>query len=69
MDVSGQLHAPDTLPPRKEPLLPIGQEAGWAQEPVWMRWWREKFPAPAGARTPTIQPVAQRYTTLSYPEP
>jgi hypothetical protein len=27
MEVSGQLHAPDTLP--------AGKEAGWAPEPVW----------------------------------
>jgi hypothetical protein len=31
--------------------IEIGQEAGWAPEPVWTRWWREKFPAPAGTRT------------------
>jgi hypothetical protein len=23
------------LPPGKGPLVPIGQEAGWAPEPVW----------------------------------
>jgi hypothetical protein len=28
MKVSGQLHAPDALPPGKEPLVPTGQEAG-----------------------------------------
>jgi hypothetical protein len=54
---------PAALPPRKEPLVTNGQEVEWAPEPVWTRWWREKFPAPAGARTPIIQPVAQRYTT------
>jgi hypothetical protein len=35
MEVSGQLHALATLPPRKDPLVPIGEEAGWALEPVW----------------------------------
>jgi hypothetical protein len=30
MEVSGQLHAPAALPPGKETLVPIGQEAGWA---------------------------------------
>jgi hypothetical protein len=30
--VSGQLHAPAALTPGKEPLLPIGQKAGWAPE-------------------------------------
>jgi hypothetical protein len=52
MEVSGQLHAPAPLPPGKEPLVPIEQEAGWAaSKPFWTRWWREKFPAPAGNRT------------------
>jgi hypothetical protein len=36
--VSGQLHAPAALPPGKEPLVPIGEEAEWAPEPVWTRW-------------------------------
>jgi hypothetical protein len=62
MEVSGQLHAPAALPPGKKPLVPIGQEAGWAPEPFWTRWFREKFQAPAGNRTPIVQPVAQRYT-------
>jgi hypothetical protein len=35
----------------KDPPVPIGQEAGWAPEPFWTRWCREKFPAPAGNRT------------------
>jgi hypothetical protein len=35
--VSGQLHALTTLPPP----VPIGYEAGWAPEPVWMTWRRE----------------------------
>jgi hypothetical protein len=50
MEVSGQLHSPAALPPGKEPLVPIGYEAGWAPEPFWTRWRREKFPAPAGKR-------------------
>jgi hypothetical protein len=48
--VSGRLHAPAALPPGKEPLVPIGYEAGWTPEPFWTRWW-EKFPAPARNRT------------------
>jgi len=28
MEVSGQIHAPATLPPGKESLVPVGQEAG-----------------------------------------
>jgi len=46
MEVGGQLHAPVALPRGKEPLVPLGWEAGWAPEPFWMQWWREKFPAP-----------------------
>jgi len=33
--VSGQLHAPAALLSEKEPLILIGQGAGWAPEPVW----------------------------------
>jgi hypothetical protein len=42
------------LPSGRETLLPIVWEAGWVPEPFWRRWWREKFPAPAGTRTPPI---------------
>jgi len=45
--VSGKLHALAALTP-KEPLVPIGQEAGWVPEPVWSWCQREKFPAPTG---------------------
>jgi len=48
MKVSGQLHAPAALLPEKEPPVSIVREAEWAPEPVRKRWWREKFPAPAG---------------------
>jgi hypothetical protein len=44
MEVSGQLHTPAVLLPRKEPTVLIGS--------VWMLWNREKFLAPAGDRTP-----------------
>jgi hypothetical protein len=40
-------------------LYPQGKRPGtpwiggwWAPGPVWTRWWREKFPVPAGTRTP-----------------
>jgi len=39
MDVSSQLHSPAALLPGKEPLVPIGWEAGWVLESVWTRWW------------------------------
>jgi hypothetical protein len=46
-EVSGQLHAPANLPPGKGTHL-IG---GWVGPRTFrMRWWREKFPAPAGNR-------------------
>jgi hypothetical protein len=32
MEVRGQLHASAALPPRKEPLVPIGWEAGLVPE-------------------------------------
>jgi hypothetical protein len=51
--VSGQHHAPAALlPPGKGPPVPIGQEAGWAPQPVWTQRLQEKFFAPAGDRTP-----------------
>jgi hypothetical protein len=28
-------------PSGKDPLVPTGQEAGWAPELLWTRWWRE----------------------------
>jgi hypothetical protein len=40
------------LPPGKGPSVPIGQEAGWAPEPVWTQRLEEKLFAPAGDRTP-----------------
>jgi hypothetical protein len=49
MEVSGQLHAPAVLPPWKEDLL--YRRLGGAPEPVWTRWWRQKFLAPTGTRT------------------
>jgi hypothetical protein len=47
MEVSGQLHAPAALPPEKEPLVHIGEEAGWA--PIWNRECHVQF---AGRFTP-----------------
>jgi hypothetical protein len=45
MGVSGQHHAPAMLLPLgKGPPVPIGQEAGWAPEPVWTRGTKLKLP-------------------------
>jgi len=38
VEMSGQLHTPAALPQGKEPLVPIGWEAGWAPGPFWMQW-------------------------------
>jgi hypothetical protein len=45
------------LPLGKEPLVPIGQEAGWAPEPVWMQRLEEKSSASVEDRTPLVQSV------------
>jgi hypothetical protein len=57
MEMCGQVHAPATLPPGKQPPVPIVQEAEWAPEPLWTRWGGEKTPALATNRTPVVQPV------------
>jgi len=44
LDEGGQLQVPPALLPQKELSLLIGQEVGWAQEPIWTQWLREKFP-------------------------
>jgi hypothetical protein len=63
MGVSGHHHATAALlPPGKGSPVPIGQEAGWAPEPVWTQRIEEKSFAPAGNRTPIAQPVVRHYT-------
>jgi hypothetical protein len=52
MEVSGQLHAPDAYP-----LVPFGQEAGCAPQPVWGRWQKKIF-APVGNGTAVVHAVA-----------
>jgi hypothetical protein len=42
----------------RETLVPNGQEAGWAQELLWMLWSRQKSLAPARNRAPAVQPIA-----------
>jgi hypothetical protein len=39
------------LPPGKGPPVPIGQEAGWAPEPVWTQRLEEKSFTSTGDRT------------------
>jgi hypothetical protein len=69
MEMSCQLHAPAALPPGNEAPAPIEQKAGWAPEPVWTLWRREKSLAPAGNWNPAVQPVARRYTDWAIPTP
>jgi hypothetical protein len=46
------ISCPDSaLLPGKGLLAPIGQEAGWATEPVWLQKLEEKSFAPAGDET------------------
>jgi hypothetical protein len=69
--VSGQRHAPAvlslclclclSLPPRKDRLVPIVQEVGWAPEPVWTQRLEEKSFAPARDRT-SISRSSSPYT-------
>jgi hypothetical protein len=62
LEGGGQIHAPAALPPGKEVQVPIGWEAGWVSETVWMLWSREEFLTPAGNRTPAIHPVSRLCT-------
>jgi hypothetical protein len=59
MEVRGQLHASAALPLVKEPPVAIGEEAGWAPEPVWELWRREKSLASVVNQTPAVQPAAK----------
>jgi hypothetical protein len=65
MGESGQRHVPAALYPRgKDPPVPIGQEAGWAPEPVWTQRLEEKsFRLCLGSKLdrPVVQPVARHY--------
>jgi len=43
MDVSGQLHAFAPLCLEKDPPEPTQWETGWAPNPVWTWWWRNRI--------------------------
>jgi hypothetical protein len=68
MDVIGQLHAPAALPPRKETPNTMDRRL---REPEGGSWCggeeKENFFAPAGNRTPVVQPVAYSLYWLNYP--
>jgi hypothetical protein len=59
MEVSGQLHEPAALPPGKEPLVPIGWEAGWAPEPVSTEGEEKNSQLLPVLEPPIIQPAAR----------
>jgi hypothetical protein len=63
--VSGQLHAPAALPPEKELPVPMYRKLGGPQSHSG-RGGEEKNSRPPGNRTPIVQPVATRYTELSW---
>jgi hypothetical protein len=58
MEASGQLHAPAGLPLRKEALVFIEYEVGWAPELVCRLWRRKKPLTLTGNRTSDIQPIS-----------
>jgi hypothetical protein len=66
-------HAPAALlPPGKGPPVPIGQEAGWAPEPVWTQRLQEKILCPrreSNPDRPVVQPVVRHYTAWANPSP
>jgi hypothetical protein len=62
--INGQSHDPAVFPLGKGLLLPIGREAGWAPEPVWIRWrgenpwpFRESNPGLSSRNQPESSPV------------
>jgi hypothetical protein len=60
--VSGQRHSPAALYPRESTSCSLGQEAGWASEPVWTQRLEEKSFASAEDRTPLVQIVVRQET-------
>jgi hypothetical protein len=71
MGVSGQHHAPAAFyPSGKGPPVPIGQEAGWAPEPVCTQRLEEKIRCPrreSNPDRPVVQPVVRHYTAWAKP--
>jgi hypothetical protein len=64
MEVSGQTLAPAALPQKKQPPVPIVEEAGWAPEPVWTLWSKEKCLVPTGNRTRHLPNTRQKHYRL-----
>jgi hypothetical protein len=52
------------LPPGKELLVPVGQKAGWASEPVWTQAKKNPLPLPRiESRSPVVQSVSDTILT------
>jgi hypothetical protein len=49
--------------------VPIGQETGWAPDPIWTLMSKEKSIATAQKRTPDVQLVARHYIDRVGPAP
>jgi hypothetical protein len=62
MELSGEIHAPGALRPRKEPSVLIGYEVGWAPNSVFYAVERGSFLTPDGNGTAVVQLVALCYT-------
>jgi hypothetical protein len=58
---------PGHFTPGKEPPVSLRYNSGWAPEPVWTLWNREKSLAPVGNLILPIQPVACHYTDSAIP--
>jgi hypothetical protein len=58
MEGGGWFHVPIASPHLKRVPVPIGQEAGWAPEPVWTTWRREISLAPDWIRILGFHPVS-----------
>jgi hypothetical protein len=56
-------------PSRALPPVPIGQEAGWAPEPVWTQRLEENSSVSVGDRTQIVQSVVRHYTDCATPAP
>jgi hypothetical protein len=69
MEVSSLLHVSAPLPPGKEPPGTHSIASWMCPEHFWMLHRREKSLAPAGNRTPGVQPIARRYADWTIPVP